>query len=317
MSGFSSRRGIVLLLAFVAAVAGGSAGSLLGICGPFTDVAADAFCPFVLEIFYLGITTGTTPTTFDPAANVSRLQMAAFLSRSVDGVLKRGARRGALQQWWTSKSPLVLGTTTLGQLPLLVQSDGADIWACGVNQGEVYRVRGSDGKLLETWTGAPGAFAPLVAMGRIFITAPTTNVNPGKLYRIDPRQSAGAVTIVATDLGPLPEGIAFDGERIWTANGADLSSGGSVSILTPSAFPGTFSVSTITAGFQAPVGLVFDGANVWTTDNPAGKLLKLDSGGTILHTVTVGAKPSIPALKEDAHGIHAHGWPLWPLAARG
>jgi hypothetical protein len=34
----------------------------------------------VLEVFYLGITTGTSPTTYDPASNVSRLQMAAFLS---------------------------------------------------------------------------------------------------------------------------------------------------------------------------------------------------------------------------------------------
>jgi hypothetical protein len=41
----------------------GASSVLFGLCGPFTDVAADAFCPFVLEIFYLGITTGTTPTT--------------------------------------------------------------------------------------------------------------------------------------------------------------------------------------------------------------------------------------------------------------
>jgi hypothetical protein len=49
----------------------GASSALLGVCGPFTDVAADAFCPFVLEIFYLGITTGTTPTTYDPTSNVS------------------------------------------------------------------------------------------------------------------------------------------------------------------------------------------------------------------------------------------------------
>ncbi|HKA35605.1 MAG TPA: S-layer homology domain-containing protein [Thermoanaerobaculia bacterium] len=66
----------------------GVSSALLGACGPFTDVAADVFCPFVLEIFYLGITTGTTATTYDPSSNVSRLQMAAFLSRTVDGVLR-------------------------------------------------------------------------------------------------------------------------------------------------------------------------------------------------------------------------------------
>ena len=73
----------------------GASSALFGVCGPFTDVAADSFCPFVLEIFYLAITTGTTPTTYDPTSNVNRLQMAAFLSRSVDGVLRRGSRRVA------------------------------------------------------------------------------------------------------------------------------------------------------------------------------------------------------------------------------
>src|SRR6266498_1411184 len=96
----------------------GASSALLGVCGPFTDVAADAFCPFVLEVFYLGITTGTTPTTYDPASSVSRLQMAAFLSRSVDGVLKRGSRRAALNRYWTSSSELSLGLTTVGTLPL-------------------------------------------------------------------------------------------------------------------------------------------------------------------------------------------------------
>src|SRR6202048_1133756 len=86
----------------------GASSVLFGVCGPFTDVAADAFCPFVLEIFYLGITTGTTPTTYDPTSNVNRLQMAAFLSRSVDGVLKRGGRRAALGQFWTTQDSTVI-----------------------------------------------------------------------------------------------------------------------------------------------------------------------------------------------------------------
>jgi hypothetical protein len=64
-------------------------GSVLGACGPFADVAADSFCPFVLQIFYLGITTGRRrrPTIPRPT---SRLQMAAF-PRTVDGALRRGA----------------------------------------------------------------------------------------------------------------------------------------------------------------------------------------------------------------------------------
>src|SRR5262249_13926166 len=123
--------GVSLMVATAFFVGGMSA--ILGICGPFTDVAADAFCPFVLEIFYLGITTGTTATTYDPASNVSRLQMAAFLSRTVDGVLRRGSRRAALDQFWSTQNATVLGLTTVGGGAANVRSDGADLWV--VNSG--------------------------------------------------------------------------------------------------------------------------------------------------------------------------------------
>src|SRR5262249_34142045 len=112
------KRGALLVSVLAAAaIAAGGVGSLLGTCGPVPDVAADVFCPFVLEIFYLGITTGTTATTYDPTANVTRLQMAAFLSRTVDGVLKRGSRRAILDQFWTAQNATVLGVTTIGGGP--------------------------------------------------------------------------------------------------------------------------------------------------------------------------------------------------------
>src|SRR6476660_3003681 len=95
------RTAVILM---VLAALSGAAGGLLGVCGPFTDVTDATFCPFVLEIFTLGITTGTTPTTYDPAGSVTRLQMAAFLSRSVDGLLRRGSRRAALQRFASPQS---------------------------------------------------------------------------------------------------------------------------------------------------------------------------------------------------------------------
>jgi hypothetical protein len=73
-------------------------------------VSDPSFCPFVLEIFSLGITTGATPATYAPTDSVTRLQMAAFLSRTVDGVLKRGSRRAALDQFWTPQNATVLGS---------------------------------------------------------------------------------------------------------------------------------------------------------------------------------------------------------------
>src|SRR6185295_6804782 len=146
----SDGRLFVVAFVVVVAILGGAASALLGICGPFTDISDAAFCPFVLEIFTLGITTGTSPTTYDPTSSVSRLQMAAFLSRTVDGVLQRGSRRAALDQFWTTGSAAAIGLTTVGNTPQLVASDGKDIWAANFG-GTVSRVRASDGRLLETW----------------------------------------------------------------------------------------------------------------------------------------------------------------------
>ena len=267
----------------VAAALLGAASALLGVCGPFTDVAADSFCPFVLEIFTLGITTGTTATTYDPAGNVTRLQMAAFLSRTVDGVLRRGGPRAPLERFWTPPDASALGATTVGNSPQMVRSDGADLWVANLG-GTVSRVRGSDGRLLETWTGAAGAFAVLVAINRVFVSGITS---PGTLYRIDPGQPAGAVTTVASNLGGSTRSIAFDGGRVWSAN-----SEGSVSIATPGSIPWT--VTTVTAGFTNPYGALYDGANVWVSDVNAAVIFKLDASGAILQTVTVGFSPRFP-----------------------
>jgi hypothetical protein len=271
------RRSIFFSLAAAGAVLAGATG-LFGDCGPFTDVAADAFCPFVLEIFTLGITAGTTATTYDPASSVTRLQMAAFLSRTVDGVLKRGSPRAPLARFAMPQTADVLGLTTLGGATgeRLVACDGADVWVANTS-GTISRVRASDGRLLETWTGAAGAYGVLSAMGRIFATSSSGG---NRLYEIDPSQAAGAVTTVATNLGAFSGNLAFDGGRIWTAN-AD----GTVSIVTPAAsLP--WSVTTVTIGTNEN-GILWDGASIWVTDDSAG-LLKLDGSGAVLQTVTVG-----------------------------
>src|SRR5262249_44756232 len=275
----------------LAAALAGAAQSAPAAGGPFTHVAPDVFCRFFLAIFYLGITTGTTRTTSDPSSNVSRLQMAAFLSRTVDGALRRGSRRAALDQFWTPQNQTVLGLTTLPAGSQWVQSDGKDLWVASLTATSIARVRGSDGKLLETWTGAASVEMPFVAMGRVFAAA-FTSPN-GKLYRLDPSQPAGSVTTVASDLGDRSTGIAFDGGRIWTANfggGAN----GSVSIVTPGAtLPWT--TTTVTDGFTSVYAAIFDGSNVWVTDVGANRLFRLDSNGVILQTVTTGSAPHLPA----------------------
>ena len=231
------RRFLVALLAF--AVAGlGAAGALVGTCGPFTDTAADAFCPFVLEIFYLAVTTGTTATTYSPGENVTRLQMAAFLSRTVDGALKRRGKRAAL--------PSVLDDAEL---------DGPRVDDRGPEPGDRQVRRGGPldrrnsrpcrgcgrtmGGSSRRGRGRQRFGGVAVAIGRVIVTG---GGSPGSLYSIDPGQAAGAVTTVASNLGNIPLGIAFDGTRFFTSNQS-----GSVSLVTPGAtIPWT--VTTVAPG---------------------------------------------------------------------
>jgi hypothetical protein len=283
------------LFAVVIAVTGllsGAARSLLGDCGPFLDVSDAAFCPFVLELFTIGITTGTTPTTYAPADNVTRLQMAAFLSRTADGVLKRGSRRAAMSQFWTPPGGTGLGLTTLLSPVGGSVCDGADVWA--LNGNNVSRVRASDGKLLDTWTSAtPSPQGIVAATGKIYVAAYGSPA--GRVWRIDPTQAAGAVDLVASNLSPAPGGIAFDGARLWVP--CRGSTTGDVAIVTPGpAVP--FAVTVVASGFTHPLVPVYDGANMWVTDvgpgGGPGVLFKLDGNGAILQTVTVGTEPRYP-----------------------
>jgi hypothetical protein len=263
-----------------AALAAGAAGVLLGVCGPFSDISDAVFCPFVLEIFTLEITNGTTATTYSPGDNVTRLQMAAFLSRTVDRSLRRAGKRAALGRFWAPKDAANLGLTALGAAPNSVHWDGKDLWVPSRTTSSVYRVRASDGRLLETWTGAFFANDAVFAMGKVFVDG--YRPAPGYLARIDPRAAPGAATIVTSNLGDGADGIAFDGSRIWTAN-----QGASVSIVTPgSTIPWT--VTTVTIG-AAPTGILFDGTAMWVTDYTNGNLLKLDGNATVLQTIPVGA----------------------------
>jgi YVTN family beta-propeller protein len=255
-------------------------------CGPFADVpVSDPFCPSILQVYSLGLTAGVSPTTFGPTAPITRQVLAAFLTRASRTTTIQASRRAALDQFWIYGNPFLLGLTGVGGVPTFCKSDGADLWVTNNDNGTVARVRASDGKYLESWTGATGATGVLSAMGRIVVAGGSS---PGNLYLIEPSQSAGAVVPVAT-VGANPVGIAYDGVRVWTAN-----YGGSVSIVTPGA---TLPWTTVPAAgsFNQPWGLVFDGANMWVTDRGAGTLLKLDWDGAVVQTVPVGSGPQSPA----------------------
>ena len=216
---------ILLLPVVVAALlAGGASRVVQDQCGPFTDVTP-GFCPYILEIYYLGITVGTSSTTFSPDEPLTRGQGAVFIAKGVNQALARSSRRAALGQWWTTKSESALGLTTVGPNAVGTVCDGEDVWV--TFSDHVIRVHASDGRVLETWTGATSINGIVAAMGQIFVTGFSVAGNHWALFRIDPAQPAGSMTEVAVLASPLS--VAFDGSRFWTANG-DIRS---VSITTP------------------------------------------------------------------------------------
>jgi hypothetical protein len=259
-----------------------------GSCGgatttlPFTDVQGNPFFCQIAAAYFSGLTVGTSATTYSPTDPVPREEMAAFITRTLDQSLKRGSRRAAAKKWFTPQTANSLTLTDVGTAPQVVEFDGTDLWVSHFSSQNVMRIRPSDGKILDTWTGAPQATGIVAAMGRIFISG---QANPGSLYMIDPTQPAGAVTTLSTTLGNTPRGIAFDGLRLWTAN-----TGGSVSIvsLNPT------SVTTVTTGFNSPIGILYDGSHIWVTDQGAHTLLKLNSDGSIAQTIPVGDAPKFP-----------------------
>lgn len=259
-----------------------------GTCGgvtvtlPFNDVMSSPFFCQIASAYYSGLTNGTTATTYSPAQTVTREQMAAFISRTLDQSLKRGSQKAVTDKWWTPQLANSLTLTDVGDGPTQIKFDGTDVWVANTLSGNVMRIRPSDGKLLDTWTGAANATGLVAAMGRIFVTGQTGN---GNLYMINPAQPAGAVTTLTTTLGIAPQGIAFDGARLWTVH-----NGGFVSIVTLN----PVTVTTVSTGFNTLRGVLYDGSNIWVTDRVANTLLKLNSDGSIAQTINVGLTPSYP-----------------------
>ncbi|HKF43770.1 MAG TPA: hypothetical protein VKG01_11765 [Thermoanaerobaculia bacterium] len=271
----------------VVSLAAGAAADLLGSCGPFTDLADPTFCSQVLEIYTLGITTGTTATTYSPNDDVSRLQMAIFLSRSVDKLLLRRSQRTVLKSLSNQPGGATGGLvsmTTVGTGPTAIRWDGTDVWVANTGGGTLSRLRGSDGKVLETWPSPPEPNSLLIAMGSVFVT----DLGSGAVVKFDPALPPGSSSVVASTVSE-PISIAFDGLRLWVISQMP----GSASIITPG--PTTpWTVTTATTGLTGAYGAVFDGSNVWVTAGLSGTLLKLNSSGIVLQTVTVGSGPSLP-----------------------
>src|SRR6185369_3869208 len=117
-----------------------------GTCGgvtitlPFNDVMASPFFCQIAAAYYSGLANGTTATTYSPTDTVTREQMAAFISRTMDQSLKRGSKRAVAKKWFTPQTADNLTGTTVGEAPRQVEFDGTDLWVTNQVSDTVTRV---------------------------------------------------------------------------------------------------------------------------------------------------------------------------------
>jgi hypothetical protein len=291
MSNKGRRRRATMLMAMIVVIvaassqlradSGACAGGAVNL--PFTDVQGNAFFCHIASAYFSGLTAGTSATTYGPTAPVPREQMAAFITRTLDQSLKRGSRRAALDQWWTPQVPGALGTTTVGNQPSSVKSDGDLVWVANYLGNSVSCVQASDGKLLKTYTGVTKPRALLVARGKVYIAG---NEPAGKLYSIDPTSDQDSVTF-EVNIGSNPVALAFDGQFIYCTN-----FGGDMYRISFNPAPSALGIAS---QLLIPTGIVYDGANLWVVDTGDNKIKKLNDGGvTTSQEVSVGSSPQQP-----------------------
>jgi len=79
------------MAAFLARFFEAATGKPCGGSHPFTDVPTSSFAYNAVGCIYnLGVTTGTSPTTYSPSGNVTREQMAAFIARLYRAITETG-----------------------------------------------------------------------------------------------------------------------------------------------------------------------------------------------------------------------------------
>lgn len=284
----AARRSAFALICLGAVFAGGAIRAVQDACGPFTDVSS-LLCPYVLEAYYTGITAGTSPTTFSPDVPITRGQAAVFVTKGLNQALSRSSRRAALGQWCTTTPyySLGLGVTPVGNDPEWVTSDGTDLWVANRLDGTISRVRASDGRVLETWSGVDRPLQTVVALGKVFVLSQGV---AGGLYLIDPSQPAGAAVLAAPTDSPA-QSVSFDGSRFWVSTGRG--SFGTINIIVPGpTMP--WSVTTVTGSPYSLFGeMIFDGSAMWLVVQGS-QMLRFDPQGNVTQVVALGYPTGIP-----------------------
>ena len=277
-----------------------------GNCGPFTDVTASSgTCPFILEAFNLGITNGTSATTFSPSLDVSRDQMVTFFDRGVDFAVHRG-RKMAIGRTWAPTSSAGGVSVDVGGASLDIVTDGMFLWIAR-NDGAILKVTAADRTLQQTWHITAGAVPAKLGVfaGLVWIAD-----QQGNLYFLDPSQTPGTRSVFVAGASGGGPTMAFDGTNVWLGG-----SFGTTYFKYQVGSPNNFS-------FTAPAnvyGFAFDGTFMWMLlSNGHLQKLNLTAQG-VAPTVAEDIDIALPGIVGDCKMVF-DGNNLWiprgPLGGR-
>jgi len=182
--------------------------------------------------------------------------------------------------------------------------DGTYLWNADTNEGKIYKLDPSSGKVIAsldasdfileglTWDGSylwavDGGECKLYKLdpndGRIIASLNAPGSNPtgltwdgnylwnadadkAKIYKINPRN--GKVIDILNAPGEFPEGLAWDGAYLWNVEAWE----GKIYKLNPS---NGQVITSFAAPGSNPTGLVWDGTYLWNADSQEGKIYRI------------------------------------------
>jgi len=170
---------------------------------------------------------------------------------------------------------------TVGNAPVGVAFDGANIWVANSGADSLTKIRANDGFVLGQFSVGSKPFFPVFDGANVWVT----NLNGNSVTKV---RASDGVTLGTFAVGLRPVGITFDGANVWVTNAADNT------VMKLRASDGA-RLGTFVTG-NNPAGLVFDGANIWVSNELASSVTKLRaSDGAALGTFPVGSTPFLMA----------------------
>jgi DNA-binding beta-propeller fold protein YncE len=187
----------------------------------FNDVdvntVGEFFCDFIERFRALEITSGCVadiPRTLEneaqycPNDNVTRSQMAVFVTRAIEKVTTKTPQQIALLKWYEVNQSAQFFPG--GSQPWAMAFDGAHIWVTNRISDNVIKLRASDGANLGTFVGFSSPRGIAFDGANVWVT----NVNENNVTKLRVSDGLNLGVFTVTD----PFGIAFDGANIWVTN---------------------------------------------------------------------------------------------------